>query len=184
MKRNEQPGTPHEIEPSYGGTVVAVDPDERWLAKVKLEPFDSGSDGFLRLRVREVTVTALGAEAIDSTMWRAVPLGRIENLANEPDNRKLLLDHLHEEIPEQVLGRPRRTRLPIKLPAHPQRGDYGDKFYDRVAVAYRFFVAHDKKPAKEIAADAGVPLSTATRWIREARRRGFLAPAGAKGRTG
>jgi hypothetical protein len=128
-------------------------------------------------------VTAIGDEALDSTAWRSVPLGRIENLANEPDNRKLLLDHWREPIPETELGRPRK-RLPIRLPGHPKNGKYPDVFYDRVAVAYRFFVEHGKKPAKEIAADAGVPLSTATRWIREARRRGFLAPAGAKGRTG
>lgn len=49
--------------------------------------------------------------------------------------------------------------------------------------AYGEYVAESNAPAKEIAGEAGVPVTTVHRWIREARRRGFLPPA-RKGRAG
>jgi hypothetical protein len=75
---------------------------------------------------------------------------------------------------EDPASRPRLTR--------PEGAD-PDEFYPRVAAAYSQYAPETRAPAKEIAAEAGVPVTTAHRWIREARRRGFLPPA-MKGKAG
>lgn len=64
----------------------------------------------------------------------------------------------------------------------PDRSD-PEEFYELVARAYGEYTAHSNAPAKAIAEEAGVPVTTVHRWIREARRRGFLPPA-RKGRAG
>jgi hypothetical protein len=60
----------------------------------------------------------------------------------------------------------------------PARGMNPDDFYKQVAAAYREYALQSRSPAMQIAAEAGadVPVTTAHRWIREARRRGFLPP--------
>jgi hypothetical protein len=58
-----------------------------------------------------------------------------------------------------------------------------DDFYRIVADAYVEYAAQSKAPGKAIAEEARVPASTAHRWIRQARHRGFL-PVGQKGRVG
>lgn len=70
--------------------------------------------------------------------------------------------------------RPRLTRPNGKDP---------EEFYARVAEAYREYAPHTQAPAKEMATEAGVPITTAHRWISEARRRELL-PVGRKGRAG
>lgn len=50
---------------------------------------------------------------------------------------------------------------------------YGDTFYKAIAAEYR---ATERRPGRHIAEMNDVPLSTAYRWIKEARQRGFLAP--------
>jgi hypothetical protein len=74
---------------------------------------------------------------------------------------------------------PQRTRAPLARPD----GRDPDDFYARVAEAYREYAPHTRAPAAEIAREAGVPATTAHRWIREARRRQFLPP-GRKGKAG
>jgi hypothetical protein len=56
-------------------------------------------------------------------------------------------------------------------------------FYKRVADVYRELVGWTNRPAVELAEANGVPVTTAHRWVKEARRRGFLPP-GQKGRRG
>jgi hypothetical protein len=73
--------------------------------------------------------------------------------------------------------RPERPRLTRPDGAAPE------EFYPRVAAAYAQYTPRTRAPAKQIAAEAGVPVTTAHRWIREARRRGFLPPA-KKGKAG
>ncbi len=62
-------------------------------------------------------------------------------------------------------------------------GTNPDVFYRLVAAAYYEYAAATRAPAKEMAAEAGVPVTTAHRWIREARRRNWLPPA-KQGRAG
>lgn len=62
-------------------------------------------------------------------------------------------------------------------------GSDPEKFYRQVALAYRQYAIETKAPARAIADEAQVPVTTVHRWIREARQRGFLPP-GRKGRAG
>ena len=63
-----------------------------------------------------------------------------------------------------------------------QPGESADDFYRRVAAFYRAALERDGKPTAAIVATAGVPKTTAARWVREARQRGFLPPTH-RGRT-
>lgn len=58
-----------------------------------------------------------------------------------------------------------------------------DGFSRQVALAYNSAVLEGRAPAKILADEAGVPVTTVHRWIREARQRGHLPPA-RKGRAG
>lgn len=62
-------------------------------------------------------------------------------------------------------------------------GQDPEEFYRLVARAYSDYAAETKAPAKALADEAKVPTTTAHRWVREARRRGFLPPA-RKGKAG
>jgi hypothetical protein len=61
-------------------------------------------------------------------------------------------------------------------------GSDPETFYRLVASAYNQYAQEVRAPAKAIAEEAGVPVSTVHRWVREARRRGFMPP-GRKGRA-
>lgn len=62
-------------------------------------------------------------------------------------------------------------------------GSDPDAFSYRVAEAYKEAVISTSKPAVALAEEAGVPVTTVHRWIREARQRGHL-PKAKKGRAG
>jgi hypothetical protein len=65
----------------------------------------------------------------------------------------------------------------------PRQADetVGD-FYARVAEFYRMRTILTGQPTSDLATAADVPKSTASRWVREARSRGFL-PQTSKGRS-
>jgi hypothetical protein len=88
-----------------------------------------------------------------------------------------LRDRARQQTREARPKEPDRPRLTRPDGASPE------EFYPRVAAAYSQYVSRTRAPAKEMAAEAGVPITTAHRWIREARRRGFLTPA-RKGKAG
>jgi hypothetical protein len=107
---------------------------------------------------------------------RAIPLGRIEAAANA-------LLHGHEPLaPGSGRRRPVKARIPEKLRRTGVRG-YPEEFYDAVAGAYRRLVAHSSRPIAELAESNDVPVTTAQRWVREARARGKLPP-GRPGKSG
>jgi hypothetical protein len=56
-------------------------------------------------------------------------------------------------------------------------------FYRDVARAYLDLAQSSTRPATELATTHAVPVTTAHRWIKEARRRGFLPP-GRPGKAG
>jgi hypothetical protein len=58
-----------------------------------------------------------------------------------------------------------------------------DWFYREVANQYGRLVAASNRPAAEMAELHAIPVTTVHRWVKEARRRGFLGP-GRKGRRG
>ena len=65
----------------------------------------------------------------------------------------------------------------------PEGNRYPDSFYKQVSEIYGNLSQFTDRPVLEIAEANGVPATTAHRWIKEARRRGFLGP-GRKGKTG
>lgn len=90
------------------------------------------------------------------------------------ERSKIVADQQREQLRSGVDRRRQLTR--------PDGVD-PDEFYQAVASAYGGYAVQSNAPAKLIATEAGVPVGTAHRWIREARRRGFLPPA-RKGRAG
>jgi hypothetical protein len=76
-----------------------------------------------------------------------------------------------------------KTRTRKREPLTRPDGTDPDSFYRDVADRYTELVMETKAPAKALADEANVPVSSVHRWIRQARARGFLA-AGRKGRAG
>jgi hypothetical protein len=117
-------------------------------------------------------VVALHVEGVLSAeVLRAIPVGRIEALANA-----LLHPHAADR------GWRSEARLPAGL---LDEGTWrrSDDFYAAVASTYCHLVSATPRPVVELAEANGVPRTTAHRWVKEARRRGMLAP-GRPGKTG
>jgi hypothetical protein len=70
----------------------------------------------------------------------------------------------------------------LGLRSNAVRG-YPDAFYDSIAAAYRTLVTSSSRPVSELATANNVPITTARRWVKEARRRGLLSP-GHPGKAG
>ena len=66
---------------------------------------------------------------------------------------------------------------PLRAPG--SRG-YPDDFYRRVAASYN---RASRRPVVAVATEAGVPRTTAARWVKEARRRGLLDAASGPGKA-
>ncbi len=145
--------------------------------------------------VADIFLADLTGEGISAATLRRVPLGRIEADARlEADHLKLPFEGLDlRQIVTETLGikfkgphelgsvtvvEPAEPRLEV-----PSARPYPDAFFEEVADAYRSQVGYWHNPVGRIADANGVPLSRAQRWIREARRRGFLGPA-AHGKAG
>jgi hypothetical protein len=148
--------------------------------------FRRGEDG--HLAITDVHVHGAG---ITPGMLRGIPLARIEAEVSLGVNGFYVADQdfsatLGEslaELPEgwaaalrsrQAAERPRLSR---------PTGAFPEDFYARVADAYAEYASRTKAPAKALADEAGVPVTTAHRWVREARRLGCLPP-GRKGKAG
>jgi hypothetical protein len=126
---------------------------------------------------------------LDSTMLRRVPLASMESAANGIA-RENLAERLHWDEPPPhwrppslqpgQLWNPKAPRLRAKVPPGAKKDD---TFYQRVAALYSQRAAQSSRPAVEMANANGVPVTTVHRWVKEARRRGFLPP-GQKGRRG
>ena len=130
---------------------------------VRFEPRDDG-------RLRLVGLTIEGP--VSAETLRSLPVGRIEAAANAQ------LAH-----PGPIRTRRKaEARIPDSFRSNAVRG-YPDAFYDSVATAYRSLVANTARPVSELAFANDVPVTTAQRWVKEARRRGLLAP-GHPGKAG
>jgi hypothetical protein len=57
------------------------------------------------------------------------------------------------------------------------QGETPDEFYARVGRVYDHLQAVSKRPTTGIAQAGQVPYTTAAKWVREARKRGHLAPS-------
>ncbi len=65
----------------------------------------------------------------------------------------------------------------------PEGRSYGDSFYWKVGRLYAVLARNVSNPVASIAKANEIPVSTVQRWVREARRRGFLS-AGLPGKRG
>jgi hypothetical protein len=128
---------------------------------------------------------------------RAIPVGRIEAAANA--QLSVIDDVIMPNAPTNPRARPvlppdgagdgweiidpaRAVRRSRHAEVARSRGR-PDLFYREVADVYLDLAQASHRPASDIAAQHGVPVSTAHRWVKEARRRGFLPP-GRPGKTG
>lgn len=154
----------------------------------------SGPDG--RLGVAELRIVG----APTSELLRSIPMGRIEAAANAqlvevgqatgpaPARRSRrppsarTLDRGWEPAATTPHRRPRGSRIPGRL-RNTTGGGRADEFYAAVACIYRDLAQTSPRPAVELAEANDVPVTTAHRWIKEARRRGFLGP-GRPGKAG
>ena len=130
----------------------------------------------------------LPGEPINVVAWRRVPLASVETRATRPSCRDRILALLHEKPHErfQVLAESDRRKLQDGVEhftgwRHPRihRPDgprYDDSFYEAVAKVYLWHVKRRLPPAPVLAEANDVELTTAHRWIKEARRRGLLPP--------
>jgi hypothetical protein len=141
-----------------------------------------GEDG--RLHLVEMHVDAPGQ--LSAEVLRSIPVGRIEAAANA---------QLHASAPgpgavlaawpgEVAALDADSLRVPdeLRIGGEPGRG-YPDMFYGAVAAAYRLLAAASPRPVADLAGANEVPVTTAQRWVKEARRRGHLAP-GRPGKAG
>ena len=110
---------------------------------------------------------------VSAEALRAVPVGRIEAALNS---------QLHGEAPAERARAVRSARVPDRLRSTAVSG-YPDAFYESVAAIYRALVATSSSPVAHLAEANNVPLSTAQRWVKEARRRSLLPP-GRPGKSG
>lgn len=153
-----------------------------------------------------VTRLLVAGDELDWATLKAIPIARIESWINHPRlgfpaglAKRLdqaTLDELDEKgtdkldeaitglLAREVIHSPelkakRAPRPPLTRPD----GTDTDAYYRRVAEAYSAATLQTPRPARALADEAGVPLTTVHRWVAEARRRGFL-PRAHKGRAG
>jgi len=129
---------------------------------VRLDEHDDGRLHVVALHVEGI----LSAEVL-----RAIPVGRIEALANARLHPQAAAREWHGDarLPDHLLQDEPRRR--------------SDEFYATVAAAYRHLATTTHRPVAELATANEVPRTTAHRWVKEARRRGMLAP-GRPGKAG
>lgn len=149
---------------------------------VRVEAHDDGRLGLAELRV-------IGQPTSD--LLRSIPVGRIEATANA---QLTVVDDRVTPAPTR-----RRRRAASGGPHPPPPNDTGweqpgpeapaglrgrpDRFYADIAAEYQDHTRTSRRPAADLADRHGVPVTTAHRWIKEARRRGLLAP-GRPGKAG
>jgi hypothetical protein len=137
--------------------------------------------------------------APSAELLRSIPVGRIEAAANA--QLTIVGDAVTAVPPARRPGHRRRapnpdgrgwetsdpSRAAIRPATQPvQRGIAGvaavtgrgrpDSFYQEVAHTYLDLAQASIRPVAELAEANGVPVTTAHRWIKEARRRRFLPP--------
>lgn len=192
---------PSEGQPGNGGWVRINDPRLPGWLYVRFEQDERG-----RLRPRDLFLEGAD-EPISPKHLRAVPLEDAEAWANGMRGQDSVLGRLPIVAPDlrgyaatfaTTYGKPVSVptkqappRRPIPdAPAverepirRPEGRALPDDFLRDVAAAYSDLAQNGQKPAPIIAGEAGVPVTTVHRWIKEARRRDLLAPA-RRGATG
>ena len=148
-----------------------------------------------------LVLTGLRVDGVPTAeLLRAIPVGRIEVAANAqltivddaivatatpgrrdaPAAREPAVLATGWETPDPSGAVPRRAE------GRRTRGPNGrrpDDFYRQIARTYLELAQSSARPAADLAEANSVPVTTSHRWIKEARRRGFLPP-GRPGKAG
>jgi hypothetical protein len=144
-------------------------------------------------RLTPVELHLAPGATITTLVLGRLPLVDLDLEVNEGPIRQLLVDRLNEKAPDlsaalaATVPKP-KPRAPVRLVTsallvQPHKRPYADEFYQAVARLYRRLARETNRPAVVIAEANSVPLTTAHRWVKEARERGHLPP-GQKGRRG
>jgi hypothetical protein len=139
--------------------------------------------------LRSINTTKIHAYAsgLDQVLAVKAALGTILDKEFAPNDEPSLAELRSRSVQprEQWQHQPDRPPRAERRPRLGRpTGDDPDGFYGLVAEAYReYATTTGRAAAAAIAAEAGVPVTTVHRWVREARRRGHLPP-GKQGRTG
>ncbi|HKE74552.1 MAG TPA: hypothetical protein VKB57_13105 [Acidimicrobiales bacterium] len=162
--------------------LVALDDDwHEWRDPAGATPqvrvrVGEGADG--RLHLVELRVEGV----LSAELLRSIPVGRIEAAANAQLHPSAASPFDGDWLSGEAWPAPDPAVLPDAL-WRDAGGGYPDEFYDAVAVVYRRLAAASHRPVAELAGANDVPVTTAQRWVKEARRRGLLAP-GRPGKAG
>jgi len=81
-----------------------------------------------------------------------------------------------EEFIERISAKPVRSRMRKKTLEVPEGQPKPDRFYRDLARLYEDLALDTPRPAAVIAEANGVPVRRVHGWVKEARRRGLLAP--------
>ncbi|WP_369053886.1 hypothetical protein [Kineococcus terrestris] len=169
----------HDIGPLMeGGPHVAVRVEMRGGRLVMTDLILHSDAGVNSTHLRELSLPALEARTANKIssrerVWQGDPTyEQLRALWRDAEDSVSL-----GRLMRHTAGRGERPRL-----SRPASSD-AEEFYSLVAWAYREYAEGTRAPAKKIAEEAEVPVTTAHRWIREARRRGLLPP-GQQGRAG
>lgn len=155
------------------------------------------SDGLRRVHLGRILGVANGPELRESIIDRLdLPGPDLRRAAHayaatyrRPDHWVAAMLHAQVEgsgVPQAPAPRDRRDE-PVRAPTarlRPPTGrEHPDGFYADVARRYSALLRTSDRPAADIAEASGIPVTTVHRWVKEARRRGFLPP-GRRGRAG
>ena len=175
MNRRRTDSQPLVLEPHFSGWVRAT-----WHAELVAYVRFAPLDGFgLAWRV-----VALLVDEASVRRYREVPLARIEAAVNADALVKFdLFAHLEKSIGDDVPSAfAMKDSIKVGMsPRHklerPSTRKLDDDFYASVARAYADAVAWGLNPRKQLALDSETPADTVARWIRTARRKGYLSAA-------
>lgn len=164
----------HSGEPPPGTKVLRAAPTGRpdeEVAEVELQrELDDGGAVTVTFqrspagRLVPVQVRIDHPRGVDSKILRNLPLAELDRIANEPEFGQASAEF-------EIL-----RWTPLRRPAsYAEQGE--GEFYKHLVARYLTVMRGTSRPAAEIAAESGVPVTTVHRWIRDARRRGHLPPA-------
>lgn len=173
---------------SYEGAPLSVDTE-------------AGEKAYFGFRAREIFLGQSEAGFLNVEIARHLPLARIEAAVNNYDGPSLgeflgkIPSDNYQFHPSQFfpvkfaalgqLSKEDWDEIEASMPAplkRPKGRNLPDDFYQLVAEHYTFAVLEGDDPLPAIASAAKVPASTAARWVRVAREKGFLAKT-SKGRV-
>ncbi|WP_130445345.1 hypothetical protein [Kribbella rubisoli] len=166
--------------------------ERQLLVQLRVGPETDDPDA--PIEMRELRVAAQSGAAFNSAFLRTIPVARITAAINRPaiaEQLRPLLAPTNEiqadDFPgsgQWVYALPPRSRatlrpkLKIKDPGTRRRPD---DFYRQVAEAYLAQASISDQAARDLAEANAVPVSTAHRWLKEARNRGLLKMPGQGG---